>query len=157
VLVAFKELWEERSNMCAVANRQGTSVYLIGGERTNQVSLTTAYRYDLKTNSYTQLAPVPSYVTGASAVLLADGNRILVVGNRTAYQSDSSHFLYDIKNNSWTARPTRPAQFGYGTRSLVDAKGLVHVFGGEQAQNTHQVYDPATQKWTNEAPLPIST
>ena len=69
--------------------------------------------------------------------------------------------IYDPQTNAWSqgARLLKPR----GGLNAVEARGCVHVFGGEGNTaradgmfNDHDVYDPFTNTWMSLSPLPIA-
>ena len=111
------------------------------------------YRYDPATDLWETL-PEPSnwHGWGMGGTI---GGKLYVTGGSS--QLD----VYDPVANSWSARAAMPLRRWMAAGATLGAK--LYVIGGFQentdgsivsAVRTTSVYDPATNSWTNKAPMP---
>ncbi|MFQ5596947.1 MAG: PKD domain-containing protein [Nitrospiria bacterium] len=124
-----------------------------GGHRSETES------YDPATNTWSTKAPMP---TGRSHMGLAEINgKLCAVGGANNLGSLSILEVYDPATDSWTTKAPMPTPRGGLTVGLINNK--LYVVGGAQNfapsptvnfLNTVEVYDPATDTWSTEAPIP---
>jgi hypothetical protein len=105
--------------------------------------------YDPATDTWERLTDMPSQREGVLAAVVGD-NIYLVDGGSGVTE------VYDPASNSWSTKPAPPIvpyrDNGWrGTCVAVD--GEIHLIGAFPTNNSHQVYDPATEIWTIETPL----
>jgi hypothetical protein len=126
------------------------------GTKLNSVEL-----YDPDTNTWSPAAPMSVIRTGHSAVLLNNG-KVLVVGGRNSGGSLDSAELYDPVADSWSSPAGSMAAKRYLCSATLLNDGRVLVAGGEDYNNnttptdSAQIYDPATNSWSDVAPLPLA-
>lgn len=111
------------------------------------------YRYDPVTDQWAELPkPTSSHHWGMGGVI--NGN-FYVTGLTT--QLD----VYDPATNQWTQKAPMPVRRWMGAGAT--AGGKLYVFGGLRenadgsitpATKATSVYNPATDSWTNKAPMP---
>jgi N-acetylneuraminic acid mutarotase len=111
--------------------------------------------YDVKTNNWTQLAPMP--ISNPSCVIAVCQNKIYVLGG----SPDVPTQVYDPATDTWENRTST-----HETRGIVHANvvnGKIYVMGGQylvtlslvSPVSSNYVYDPQTDNWTQLAPLPV--
>jgi N-acetylneuraminic acid mutarotase len=118
------------------------------------------YRYDPLTDQWTSLPKPPScdHILGMAGVI----NKKLYVVGGSGGCSENALDVYDPATNQWTSKTPPPS-------NRVAAAGLalggkLYVIGGYRegvngtwaAVRTTSVYNPATDTWTNLAPLPTA-
>jgi len=138
-------------------------IYVIGG-RTGGVpqsggELTANEVYDVATNTWSTLAPIPIAVSDAAAE--AFNNKIYVFGGFTAGPGARNLVqIYDIAGDSWSSGSTT----GFTARSNLSA-GIcgsnIHLVGGVVTVAmgnlvTHEVYNTVTNTWIAEDPVPTA-
>jgi N-acetylneuraminic acid mutarotase len=113
--------------------------------------------YDIGANTWTTRAPLPAQLAylGAAAI---DG-KIYVAGGGTQAGTVTTLYRYDPATNLWTTlAPIPVARRGPVVAvngKLVAVGGQDSGFGGTEAQMRRIfAYDPATNTWTEAAPLP---
>ena len=109
--------------------------------------------YNPATNSWTTGADTPHGATIPVLQLLADG-RVLVATTRDANFQYQQTDIYDPVSNSWSpaAMMNHPHSLA-GSTKLPD--GRIMVAGGQgDGNDTAEIYDPATDTWTEKAQLP---
>jgi N-acetylneuraminic acid mutarotase len=139
-------------------------IYVIGGsaayDSTNSLAVTRVY--DLRTDMWTEGAPMPTPRNCPGAALGPDG-KIYVIGGQVMRHALDTVEAYEIKSDTWTR--CRPMPTARTDPSIVPAKGadgLIHLFaiGGRDFRApgnglpTVEAYDPTTDTWTMMAPMP---
>ena len=142
-------------NMAATV---GGKIYVIGGQTTNNQDGLTAvdkvFELDPAVGTWVEKAPMPTARSGGVAVAL-DG-KIYVAGGRVPRGNDFA--VYDPATNEWEELPPLPSQRNHLTGVAID--GRIHIVGGRLANglsplksDAHEVFNPATKKWSTAAPM----
>lgn len=128
----------------------GNSFYVIGGVSAS-VRVTDTNRYDVATNTWTALAPIPVASEAPTCAYLSSNNKIYCAEGETG----NSFRIYDIASNTWTTGPPVPGTTNrYGAVSGA-FNGKVYVAGGSSAISADaQVYTVATNSWAAASPIP---
>ena len=158
-----KGSWSSKSSLPAARNEVAGvafngKFYVLGGSFAREkYDVAVNEEYDPATDRWRSRAPMPTGLNHLGAAVL-DG-KIYVAGGFTGNQHrgvDDSVFAYDIAADTWQRLP--PLSSRRGSVGLAAVGGKVHAVGGRVNQTdpvaTHQVYDPATGKWSEAAPLP---
>ena len=118
----------------------------------------------MATNTWTQLANMPSTITHAGTIYDSVNNNIWLIGGFTGPENApaiTNVWIYSITNNSWSAGPSLPSAVGAPAVTLVGRN--VHVISGLNEVGTtfmntteHCVMslDNQAAGWTSAAPLP---
>lgn len=154
--------WTRKRDMPNTTFRGVTGVYnnqlyvLTGCDQENCASYSQVafYRYDPGTDRWTTLPRPPRYHDWGFGGFI--GGKFHVTG--TYRELD----VYDPASNQWTTRAPMPRRRWLGAG--VALGGKLYVIGGYtenldgtiSAVRTTSVYDPATDTWTNKAPLPTA-
>jgi hypothetical protein len=106
-------------------------LYVIGGDTTgNGHATSTCLKYNVNTNTWSYIAPLPIPMRTNAATRL--GDKIYTMGGFSApFPSPAlnSFFEYDINTNSWTQLPNIPQTvFFHGAESYEDS--LIYIIGG---------------------------
>jgi len=131
----------------------GTKVYVVGGI-TNTAIVGNNQVYNSATNAWTTAAALPTPVFGhASAVV---GGILYVIGGYETSSGPATGMVqaYNPKTNTWSTKSAMPTARG-NTAAVVDGTAI-YVIGGNGATprlDTVEKYVPATDTWTEEAPL----
>ena len=100
-----------------------TSYYAISGVNDDFAIDTSTLRFDADTNTWTELAAIPTGQEGPDAV--CHGGRIYVMGGGGTNQN----FIYDIATNTWSAGAPVPRNvWGAAMGALA---GKVYLIGGD--------------------------
>jgi N-acetylneuraminic acid mutarotase len=157
------DIWVERSSKpTAVSDVQavmvGSRLYVPGGRNADGEMIDRFEVYDLRTDSWESLQPLPMPRSGY-ALAAVEGKIYLFGGwDGSSYQDDV--WIYDPDEDSWsegTAMPTARAFAG-----AVSLNGQISVVGGENRSGllqVHEQYAPVddqsgTTPWSNRARLP---
>jgi N-acetylneuraminic acid mutarotase len=147
----------------------GTDVYFAGGflgdwfgpsgtDQTDQV-----IKYDTLTDTWSNIAPLPASRAAGGLVLI--GQQLHFFGGTDEFvQHDmSDQWVYDLTNPAagWVSKAPMPDprdHFGYTVLN-----GMIYAVGGEHLTDETQgndsevdQYNPATDTWTQVAPLPLA-
>jgi N-acetylneuraminic acid mutarotase len=145
----------------------GHDVYFAGGyigigrAYTQQFGTKEVWRYNVDDDSYTRMPDLPADRAGGG--LVAVGRELHYFGgNNAARQDVADHYVLSLDDTGagWSAR----AAMSGGGRShmgYVELGGKIYAIGGQigndEALTTKslvQVYDAATDTWTNKASMP---
>lgn len=151
-----------RNEVVAVAAND--RIYVLGGSVSPDWRLTRNEEYDPVTDKWRSRAPLPTGASHMAAVVLND--KIYAIGGFTGRDHKGSVdrvFEYDPASDAW--RALAPLSTSRGSVGVAVLDGKIHVIGGRVTNDsddwhtngvvgTHDVYDPATDKWTQAAPLP---
>jgi N-acetylneuraminic acid mutarotase len=144
----------------------GDSIYFAGGypaTATNQTFSTTAvWRYDTTTNTFSDLPKLPAARGGGA--LTAVGRVLHFFGGSDSARKDAAqHWQLDLDHltGGWVSKAPLPVATNHVAGVVFEGK--VYAIGGQQFQDSNaiqradvQVYDPATDRWTTRAPLPLA-
>jgi N-acetylneuraminic acid mutarotase len=141
-------------------------LYFVGGMTTNQFGggeiLGLNQAYNPSTNTWTGRAHMPTARVGAG-VAVVDGILYAIGGDSFGQQALRTVEAYDPKTNSWTTKAPMPTP--RTVPAVVECGGLIYALGGYGAGvgplylqpplSTVERYDPKTDTWTSEPPIPI--
>jgi len=126
--------------------------------------------YDPASDSWDGAGQMP--VATHHAVLVPLGDKFYLLGGYqgSGFEPRSSTWVYDPATEAWTEGTPMPTPRGALAYAVVDGK--IHTIGGTVANpgtldhlnhslsdedtsvGTHEVYDPATDRWERRAPMP---
>ena len=121
-------------------------IYFIG----SQINV----QYDPETNTWTAIAPLPIYNDWSTVV--ACQNKIYVIGG----SAETPTQVYDPATDTWENKTPIPTTRSFLQANVVDSK--IYVIGGQvpsalgvfNPSSANDVYDPATDSWSNMTPIP---
>ncbi len=166
------DTWTQKADMPVPRSSNSTcivdgKIYIIGGVAANrkQWRLDSVDIYDTATDTWTE-AKSMNHARGGASVSIVNG-KIYVMGGMGWPQIPnhpgpflSSVEVFDPKNNQWTEITEMPAPKAGHTASVINGK--IYVIGGGFRDNdefkylsTVEVYDPETDRWTQEPDMPI--
>jgi hypothetical protein len=133
-------------------------IYAAGG---NPAPSTAAHVYSISGNTWTPIASLPismAYCGGAFAM-----GKFYVMGGTVA-PANTSLYEYDPIANTWTPKPAVPNAVWFATMSVSNDPAMTKVFsigggggyGSWPGTPAVQIYDPATNTWTQDTPLPAA-
>ncbi|MBX5328720.1 MAG: kelch repeat-containing protein [Candidatus Bathyarchaeota archaeon] len=146
-----------RSQAAVIAGDDG-KIYVIGGWDGSNV-LNTVQAYDPMTETWANRAPIPHGVRGAAVTKGSDGIIYVISGVDSAWDPLSNVQAYNTTSNSWTSKADIPVKTWMGAAATGN-DGKIYVIGGESYEvglyysNLTQIYDPATDTWTNGTQMP---
>ena len=143
-----------RQSLCVAA--VNGIIYAIGGW-SEHVFLSTVEAYDPAADKWTKKTNMPTLRDAMSAVAV-DG-KIYVIGGNFHGNSVSTVEVYEPATDKWTRKADMPTARCYLAACVVD--GRIYVSGGKEANRpgrpclpTVEVYDPATDTWTQASDMP---
>ena len=153
-------------------------IYVVGGtEQRGQnppvAASTLNMMYDPATDSWRERAPLPYALSHAGVTGL--GGKLYAIGGLTGnihIGPQNLALVYDPKTDRWTNLP--PFSSPRGSLGVAAFGGKIHIFGGRSSEKvvrislpdapemlsgigtvtTHEIYDPAKEKWSQGKPLP---
>ncbi len=135
-------------------------IYVAGGFGINahRNPLDLFLEYDPATDRWRALAPLSS-PRGSVGLVSFQGTIHAIAGHSTDNKAVGTHEVFDPAIGKWTSAAPLPLPRNH-LGNIIVADGKLHVFGGRTTGNSvdsvaaHDVYDPATDKWTAGASLP---
>jgi len=150
-----------RQSLC-VADVDGI-IYAIGGWNNSnpQPFISAVEAYDPATGKWTEKTDMPS-LRDAMSTVAVDG-KIYVIGGNLYANSVSTVEVYEPATDTWTKKTSMPTARCYHAACVVD--GRIYVSGGATKWDwalsayspsvpTVEVYDPATDTWTQVSDMP---
>jgi N-acetylneuraminic acid mutarotase len=165
----MNDTWDELSSMpvdahrCAVATVDG-KLYAARGSGQYPSGEYWTYCYDPSGDAWTSKAPLP-YHRGIASFANVAGKLYAIGGGDPSLGPGPTEVtrvdIYDPASDSWeldaTAHmPTRRTHLG---STIPVVNGKVYVIGGwngYSAQSVAEVYDPSTDSWSMEEPMPTA-
>lgn len=137
----------------------GLSLYQIGGEVAGGEIVGMSRLYDIQAHTWQDIAPKPTAVADASAVLLA--GQIYVIGGRTADGATSVVEVYSPVNDAWRTASSLPEPvYGAVAVTLGDE---IYVLSGMREGGSQPgvspavfVYDAGGDRWRPVESLPTA-
>ncbi len=150
----------------------GRYIYFVGGFLGNYAAgLPTtnhAWRYDTTTNTWSALPNLPESIGAGAAAIVNNtlyffGGTKRSAGKSTADSTKTFALRLDVAGAIWTTK-TGVLPVARNHLGGVAVNGLIYAIGGQKLGseitgnvNTVNVYNPATDKWSTVASLPIAT
>jgi N-acetylneuraminic acid mutarotase len=126
-------------------------VLTIGGCNTSDLALVESY--DVATNSWATLAPMPTARQGAAVAVV--GGRVWTMGGYDGRDLDVIE-VYDIDRDTWETSGIKMTCPRYGAHAVV-VDGRIVVAGGFESRTGSvglvEIFDPATGKWESAPPM----
>jgi N-acetylneuraminic acid mutarotase len=162
--------WQQLRDMQAPETHSGMAVdaehynvYFVAGHRGEYPSTPTndTWRYNAGSDTWTQLAPIPT-IGGAGAAVLLD-RTLHYIGGCLADRvtNTAQHWTLDLDTPGATWKAAAPMPVAVDHVAGLALNGKIYAVGGEighdklhNQQSLVQVYDPATNKWTRAASMP---
>src|SRR5258705_13636362 len=142
---------DARGQHAAVSHPNG-NIYVWGGFLGVGNPLSSLEIYNAATNTWTSGAPVPTPTRGQAFALGQDNMIYSISGYNFSYLTNA--YKYDAATNTWTAIPSIPTACWECT-AIAGANGNIYVFGGENAMNLVQIYNPLSNLWGSGAFIPV--
>jgi len=139
-------------------------LYFVGGLQGAfpGVATTEVWSYDMNDNAWTPMPSLPLPLAAGDAVLV-NGQLHYFAGIGSANRSTNVpvHYVLQLGQTDWHTAAAFPTPRDH--ISAVALNGKIYVFGGEIGHDTYHmqqteadVYDPATDKWSRLADMPLS-
>jgi N-acetylneuraminic acid mutarotase len=162
-------IWTARADMPTGRWELSTSVvdgkiYAFGGAGPAWQALGSVEEYDPATDTWTTKSEMPTARQGLSTSVV-NGKIYAIgggVGTSATYGSVETYSTveeYDPATDTWTTKSEMPTSRGFHSANVVDGK--IYVIGGSHEAiyyhgvvATVEVYDPATDTWTQKGDMP---
>lgn len=103
--------------------------------------------YDIATDSWSEGAPLPISYSGMAAA--SANGKLYAFGGLDEYSIVSNKtYEYDPLSNSWTEKAPMTG-LGRYYAAAAELGGKIYVAGGWDEEATVEIYDPATNSWSN--------
>ncbi len=141
------------------------SIYSFGGRVPRRTAtnyyISNSYKYNVATNTWAAIAPLPVARGNARALTAPDGRIVVFGGWNTTPGVGTEVQIYNPATNTWSTGAPMPVGLA-GSAAGVDAAGLMHVYGGTTNGNNgtrppttaHLVYDVITNSWATAPATP---
>ncbi len=146
--------WTEKANMNTARQQAASAVFggkilVVGGYNTTDGVLADAEIYDPIANTWTPTATdMGTARTGAKAIAINNGNRVLVVGGSNSSGYLNTTEIYNVAHDSWSSGPTLSHIKPGGTlTALPNSKVL--IAGEGYSQLFGSTYDSENDTYTN--------
>lgn len=108
-------------------------IYVFGGAASNNATsvTSTSYRYNVATNAWDTIAPMPVAVRNAVAVTAANG-KIYVLGGKGGAGVVDTVQSYDYVHATWTIESNLPEPLSFAA-AAADGEGRIVLIGGRNA------------------------
>jgi N-acetylneuraminic acid mutarotase len=169
ISLATEGIWTTKADMptgrwelstCVVDGK----IYAIGGAGPVYQALRTVEEYDPPTDTWTTKSEMPTARQGLSTSVV--NGKIYAIGGGVSYSSSYSSVKvfstveeYDPVTDTWMRKADMPTARGWHSASVLD--GRIYVIGGSSADPSGgtailavEVYDPATDTWTQKGNIP---
>ena len=136
----------------------GGRVWVIGGFGGSAEPMATVEMYDPARNTWETRAslPVPTHHAAAAVV----GDRLFAIGGytggRVRWMALDTVYEFIASREAWEPRAPMPTPRGALAVAVLNDR--VHALGGsgESITNAHEVYDPASNRWTRLNAMPTA-
>lgn len=122
-----------------------------------QANLSAVTKYNVRTNTWTTVAPVPIGIDRFGACVLKDS--IYVIGGATASSTYGPQvYKYDINANTWVTKASLPAALGWN-KVVGYQDSLIYCAGGYNGTATQTqvlLYNARTDTWRTATSLPAA-
>ena len=128
-------------------------LFSIGGNTVSTLG-TECYKYNMSTDTWTTIAPLPVKRLVSCAVV--QGTNLYVVGGSDGTTYQTSVYKYDILANTWTTVASLPVTIGWG-KAVAYGTNYLYFAGGYDGTNylsTVYLYDVALDTWTAATSMP---
>jgi len=133
----------------------GSHIYAAGGSDANGNAYPDAYKYDID-NNWTQIASMPYSMFWCGGAFV--GGEFYVLGGMGF---PNNLLEYNPDSNTWAERAAAPREILTATGCTTFNDSLVIVVGGgmnyylgQPPSDAVQIYNPLTDTWTQDTPLP---
>jgi N-acetylneuraminic acid mutarotase len=133
-------------------------IYVVGGERRDRsTALARVDAYTVATNSWTQVAFLPSARFAPNGASMISGKLYVTGGRNSSGNLTRTLYVYDPASNVWTRKTDMPTGGCGGDQGVIN--GQLYVYTGCYSERTMGAvffrYNPSTNSWTKRAAPPV--
>jgi len=130
-------------------------IYVVGGQNADGATIADVQVYNPATDTWSAGVSYPIVIQEASAAVVK--NVLYVFGGYTGETETNAVWAYSTKTKTWSAMADMPTA-REDTAAVVDKKtNVIYVIGGVDSGGNYiatvESYNPATNTWTEEAPM----
>src|SRR5262249_36848600 len=131
-----------------------------GGQNSVGAWLSTVYAYTPGSNTWIQVASMPTARDGLAAAAGADGRIYALRGSDASLRFTNTAYAYTPGSSTWTQVASMPTGGGgrYGLAAVAGTDGRIYAVGGSDASggiyNTVYAYTPSSNTWAQVASMP---
>jgi hypothetical protein len=147
-----------RTAMAYATDPATGDLYAIGGKDASNTALPSAEIYDPNTDTWNPIASLPTAVYGATAASDGAGHILVFGGDDSSGNPVSNVYSYTIVTNTWTQVSSMPVATSYST-AVYAFYGEIILAGGKTSAGATanvEIYNPVTDTWANDTPLPYA-
>jgi N-acetylneuraminic acid mutarotase len=160
VLAASNTWMQKRSlmpwRMYMAAGTINGVIYVVGGRGREDATLRRVDAYNVSTNTWSQVAPLPGARAHPNGASMINGKLYVTGGSNRDDKWTKTLFVYDPRTNSWTRKADMPRTSCDGDQGVIG--GQLYVYTGCNAStNAGAVffrYNPTTDSWVKRAAPP---
>ena len=142
----------------AAAQLQNGNVLVAGGydATASPINFKDAEIYDWHTGVWTTVASMNKERAAAVAVVLENGDVMVIGGADENFNFHANAEIYDVANNTWTlTAPMNGAHFEDFTAVVLPGRKVLVAGGSNGALSLAEIYDQKTDTWTTTGSLNV--
>ncbi len=127
-------------------------VYIFGGRNDQEIISNKNYRYNLSTNSWDQMADLPTPILGSSSAKV--GDKVYIIGGMvtTPGTITKNVYRYDLVSDQWDQVADIPVAYTDGD-AVAYQDSLIYTVGAYNSEKTY-VYNVQTDQWRQGTSVP---
>lgn len=128
-------------------------LYSFGGRNSSGTTINNAYKYDLNTNTYSNISSLPVKRQGMSIGIV--GTNVFIIGGHDDSGRQSTSYKYDILNDTYTQIASLPTVLTLSSYAVVGTD--IYILGGETASGVVAYcykYNTLTNEYSSLTNLP---
>ena len=127
-------------------------VYIFGGRNDQDIISDKVHRYNLNSNSWDEMASVPTPILGASSAKV--GEKVYIIGGMVTTPGTVTKkvYRYDLTLNSWDQVSDMPVAYTDGD-AVAYQDSLIYTVGAYNSEKTY-VYNTHTDEWRQGTSVP---
>jgi N-acetylneuraminic acid mutarotase len=142
----------------AAAAVLGKRIILVAGWLSDGTAIADTYIYNPDANTWSKGVPLPTPIISPVAAVV--NNVLYVIGgeDETDTMGTNAVWAFDLQTKTWIPKSPMPTARGQEA-VVVEKNNTIYVIGGAIGYtrfNNVESYNPATDTWTEETPLPIA-
>jgi len=128
-------------------------IYVVGGNNANGAIIADTQIYNPATNTWSIGASLPTPLSGGSGAVVK--NVLYVMGGNSGSGYSNALWAFNLKTKTWSPKAAIPIALQDAGAAVEN--NIIYLVGGNSTENLRSnavySYNPATDTWTEEAPL----